>query len=79
MATNKTECDRLEQICIIQFLMAEKCKSYEMYKMVDDVYEKNFYIELNMGLPLKVKKTVDGVETYWLFHKENIPVAAINK
>ena len=55
MVANQTECSRFEQRSVIKFLVAEKCKTWEIYRSVFDVYEeacfnKNIYANwLNMG------------------------------
>ena len=42
MATNQTECSRLEQRSVIKFLVAEKCKPYGIYRRMCDVTEVYF-------------------------------------
>ena len=61
MAANQSALDLNRSI--FKFLMAEKCKSYEIYgRMCEEVYlsQKMFTNGLNMGLPLWawVEKTV---------------------
>ena len=59
MPLNLTECSRLEQRSVIKFLVAEKCKSCEIYRRMFNVFgeasfsKKIFTNELNMGLPLR--------------------------
>ena len=66
---------------VIRFLMVEECNLCEIYRRMCDMYreasldQKMFTNGLNVGLPLQawVKKTVHGVETWWLSSKEDIP------
>ena len=57
------------------FLMVEKSKPFEIYRRMCDVYWKAGFSQekkcLQMGLIWAwVKKTVHGVETYWLSSKK---------
>ena len=76
MALNKksTQVFQLEQRSAIKFLVAEKCKTCEIFRSMCDVYkeahfsQKMFTNGLTLDLPRQalVEKTVDGVETHWL-------------
>ena len=46
----KNQCFRLEQRFVIKFLVAEKCKSLEIYRWICDVYGEAYFSQ-NMGLP----------------------------
>ena len=84
---NQTECFCLKQRSVMKLLLAEKCKPYEIYRRVCDVYreawvsQKMFPNKLNMDLPLWdwVEKTVHGVEIHWLFGKEKVLGTVISK
>ena len=47
MVTNKTECSKLEQRSVIKFLVAEKCKPYEIYKSMY-VYSEEYFSRKNV-------------------------------
>ena len=55
MAENQTECSRFKQRPAIKFLVAEKCKPYEIYTRMST--EKHVLVKtiftngINMGLP----------------------------
>ena len=59
MTANPTECSMLKQRSVIKNLVDEKCKLYEIYKRIYDVYRKACFTKkkkeltngLNMGLP----------------------------
>ena len=60
MVANQTECSRLEQRFVMKYLVTEKCKLYDIYKRIYDVYgeqcysqTKMFTIGLKMGLLLQ--------------------------
>ena len=48
MLANQIECFRLEQISVIKFLLAEKCKSYEIYRRIYDVKREAYFREKNV-------------------------------
>ena len=75
MAVNQTECSMFEQRSVFNFLVAEKCKLYEIYGRMykckekqDLVLRKMFTNGLNMRFLRqdKVEKTVHTVETLTL-------------
>ena len=43
MVANQTKCPRLEQRSVIKLLVAEKCKPYEIYRRICDVYGKTCF------------------------------------
>ena len=47
MVANQTECSRLEQRSIIKFLVADKRKPYEIYRLMCDVYRKAYFSQKN--------------------------------
>ena len=59
-----TECSRLEQRSVIKFLVAQKCKQYETYRRMCNMYGKACFSqtnacfsqtnELNMDFSLRV-------------------------
>ena len=69
MAPNQTECPRLEQRSVIKFLVTEKCKLYEIYRRICNMYneacfnKKKFTNGRNMDLQLQAW-AVHGVETH---------------
>ena len=65
----KLECSRLEQWCVIHFLVAEKCKLSEIYKRMCDVLreanfnkKKMFTNGLNMSSPLECDSKRQSME-----------------
>ena len=44
MLANQTKCFRLKQRSVIKFLVAEKCKPCEVYRIVCDVYGEVCFI-----------------------------------
>ena len=47
MVANQTECFRLEQKPAIKFLVAEKCKPYEIYRrMFNEYREASFSLKM---------------------------------
>ena len=87
MAANQTQCSRLKQRSAIKFLEAEKCKQCEIYIKRLMSIERHVLVKkiipdkLNMSLPLWawVKKTICGVETHRLSHKEKVLGAVVSK
>ena len=71
LAPNSIVCFRLKQRPEIKFLLAGKCKLYEIYGRMCDWYgeacfnQKMFTDRLNFGLsqPAWVEKTIHGVKT----------------
>ena len=45
---NQTEYSRLEQRSLMKFLVAEKCKPYEIYKRIYDVYGEACFNQINV-------------------------------
>ena len=45
---NQTEYSRLEQRSLMKFLVAEKCKPYEIYKRICDVYGEACFNQINV-------------------------------
>ena len=45
---NQTECSSLEQMSVIKFLVAEKCKLYEIYRRMCDVYANAYFSQNNV-------------------------------
>ena len=88
MVANETDCSSLEQKSVIKFLVIGKCKPWEIYRRMCDVYgedcfsKKKFFTNgLNIVLPLGawVEKTVHGVKTPRISDKEKVPGVAIGK
>ena len=52
MMANQTECFRLEQRSVIDFLVAEKCKPCGMCTEKNVLVQKRFTNWLNVDLPL---------------------------
>ena len=52
MAINQTDCSRLEKRSFIKFLVAEKCKTCEMYRRMYDVIETRVSFEKNNALQI---------------------------
>ena len=68
----------------MKFLLAKPCEFYRrMYNVYAEVCfnQEMFANWLNMGLPLqvRVKETVDGVETHRLSGKERFPGTSVSK
>ena len=72
MVANKTECSGVEQRSILKFLVAKKCKPWEIYRRMWNVYgevcfsKKIFTNRLNMSFPLRawIESPVHEVETH---------------
>ena len=64
----------IKRFVVIKFLLAEKCKPFEINRMFD-VYGG----ETCLPLWVWVEKTIDGVEIHWLSSKEKVPDAAVSK
>ena len=87
MVAYKTMCTRLEQRSVINLLLAEKCKTCEIYWRICNVYreesfsQKMFTNGLNKDFPLwdTVEKTVHRVEAHWLSSNKNVPTAVVSK
>ena len=83
----QTECSRLEQRSVIKLFLIEKCKPCEICRRMCNVCgealfpQKMFTNELNIGLSLQtwVKKTIHGMEMYWLSSKEKVLGSVISK
>ena len=68
MLANQVEGFKLEQRSVIKFLMAEKCKPYEIYRRMWDVYwevcfSKNYLVKGNgfqMGYRFNVSRNSTG-------------------
>ena len=43
MIENQPECSKLEQRLVIKVLLAEKCKPYEIYRRMCDVYKEDCF------------------------------------
>ena len=86
MAASQTECSRVEQRCVIKFLMTEKCKTSEIYKSICDVYGKacfslkNVYkwVEYEFIKSLRKKDSPSSRNTD-SSNKEKIPETAVRK
>ena len=66
----------------MKFFVAKKCKPFEIYWKMCDVYGKACFSQIIFPKSLLrswVEKTVNEVETYWLSGKENVPGAAVYK
>ena len=48
MPAKQTVCSRLEQRCVIKLLVAEKCKSCEIYRRICAVYGKACFSKKNV-------------------------------
>ena len=57
MAENQIECSMFEQMSVVKCLVTKKCKPWEIYRGMCDVYgearfsQKKFTNGLNIGLP----------------------------
>ena len=77
---SKSECSKLEQRFVINFLLAENCKPCGIYRRMFDpcfIKKKMFTNGLNMVLPLWVwiRKIFNDMKIHWLFVKEKVPGA----
>ena len=45
MVANQTECSKLEQRSVINFFVAEKCKSCEIYERMYDVHGEAYFCQ----------------------------------
>ena len=48
MAANHTQCSTFEQRSVIRFMLAEKCKSCEIYRRMSDVYGETLFSQRNI-------------------------------
>ena len=47
MPPNQIACSTLEQKSVIKFLVAQKCKPYQIYRRKCDVYGDAFFLVIN--------------------------------
>ena len=67
MVTTQTDCSSLEQRSVLNFLVAKKCKIYEIYGKMCDVYWEPCLVR---NIYKWVGKTVHEGEAYGLSGKE---------
>ena len=84
---NQTECSRHEQRSVIKFLLAEKCKQYELYRRMCDVYgeacfrKKYVYKWAKHGFTTvsSSQSIIHGIEILWHSGKEKVLGTVVNK